>query len=141
MKILSIEKKLLVLGYAFQWKFPSSVEIFHFWKERKNPSLQEISNLSLVYNNNSFTAIVEESRLRCCQLLYFRKQKLHEIIERLTVLNKEDTGVFNSEVLINQKYWLTPCIRETPKWVLLQTVKTQMNCGIVLHFIRVYTVC
>ena len=91
-------------NFHLLWKFPSSVEIFHLWKERKNPSLQEISNLSLVYNNNSFTAIVEESRLRCCQLLYFRKQKLHEIIERLTVLLKEDTGVFNSEVLINQKY-------------------------------------
>ena len=30
---------------------------------------------------------------------------------------------------------------ETPKWVLLQTVKTQMKCSIMLHFIRVYTVC
>ena len=33
-------------------------------------------------------------------------------------------------------YALTLCIQETPKRVLLQTVKTQM-----LHFIRVYTVC
>ena len=36
---------------------------------------------------------------------------------------------------------LTPCIQETPKQVLLQTVKTQMKCSIKLHFIRVYTVC
>ena len=36
---------------------------------------------------------------------------------------------------------LTLCIRETPKRVLLQTVKTQMKCSIMLHFIRVYTVC
>ena len=35
---------------------------------------------------------------------------------------------------------LTLCIRETPKWVLLQTVKTHMKCS-MLHFIRVYTVC
>ena len=35
----------------------------------------------------------------------------------------------------------TLCIRETPKWVLLQTVKTQMKCSIMLHFIWVYTVC
>ena len=34
---------------------------------------------------------------------------------------------------------LNPCIRETPKRVLLQTVKTQMKCSIMLHFIRVYT--
>ena len=27
------------------------------------------------------------------------------------------------------------------KWVLLQTVKTQMKCSIMLHFIMVYTVC
>ena len=31
---------------------------------------------------------------------------------------------------------LTLCIRETPK-----TVKTQMKCSIMLHFIRAYTVC
>ena len=30
---------------------------------------------------------------------------------------------------------------ETPKWVLLQTVKTQMKCRIMRHFIRVYIVC
>ena len=38
-------------------------------------------------------------------------------------------------------YALTICIGETPKWVLLETVKTQMKCHILRHFIRVYTVC
>ena len=37
-------------------------------------------------------------------------------------------------------FLLTLCIRETPKQVLLHTVKTQMKCSIMLHFIRVYTV-
>ena len=32
-------------------------------------------------------------------------------------------------------------ILETPKRVLLQTVKSQMKCSIMLHFIQVYTVC
>ena len=36
---------------------------------------------------------------------------------------------------------LALCIRETPNQVLLQTVKTQMKCRVMLHFIRVYTVC
>ena len=27
----------------------------------------------------------------------------------------------------------TLCLQETPKWVLRQTVKTQMKCGIVWH--------
>ena len=35
----------------------------------------------------------------------------------------------------------TLCTRETPKRVLLQTVKTQMKCRIMRHFIRVYMVC
>ena len=35
---------------------------------------------------------------------------------------------------------LTLCILETPKRVLLQTVKTQMKCSIMLHFIRVFVV-
>ena len=34
----------------------------------------------------------------------------------------------------------THCIQETPKRVLLQTVKTQMKCSKMLHFIGVYTV-
>ena len=36
---------------------------------------------------------------------------------------------------------LTLYIRETTKQVLLQTVKTQMKCSIMQHFIKVYTVC
>ena len=36
---------------------------------------------------------------------------------------------------------LTVCTRETPKQVLLQAVKTKMKCSIMLHFIRVYTIC
>ena len=35
---------------------------------------------------------------------------------------------------------LTLCIRETPKRVLLQTVKAKMKCSSLQHFIRVYTV-
>ena len=35
---------------------------------------------------------------------------------------------------------LALCILETPKRVLWQTVKTQMKCSIMLHFIRVCTV-
>ena len=36
---------------------------------------------------------------------------------------------------------LTLCIWETPKQVLLQLMKTQMKCSIMLHFIRIYTIC
>ena len=36
---------------------------------------------------------------------------------------------------------ITPCFWKTPKRLLLQTVKTQMKCSIMLHFIRVYTFC
>ena len=31
---------------------------------------------------------------------------------------------------------LTLCIRETPKWVLKQTVKNQMKRSIMRHFVR-----
>ena len=36
---------------------------------------------------------------------------------------------------------LTLCKLETPKLVLWQTVKTQMKCSIMLHFIRFFAVC
>ena len=39
--------------------------------------------------------------------------------------------------ILHSKRFLTLCIWETPKQVLLQTVKTQMKCRII----RVYTVC
>ena len=42
---------------------------------------------------------------------------------------------------IRQRRRLTLCIRETHKRVPLQTMKTQIKCSIMLHFIRVYTVC
>ena len=42
-------------------------------------------------------------------------------------------------------YWVEPvltfCLRQTCKLVLWQTVKTQVKCSIMLHFIRIYTVC
>ena len=38
-------------------------------------------------------------------------------------------------------YFLTLCIRETPKRVVLITVKTKMKCRMMQHFTRVYTVC
>ena len=42
--------------------------------------------------------------------------------------------------MITELLVLTLWIWEAPKLVLLQTVKTQMKCSIMLHFIRVYTV-
>ena len=36
---------------------------------------------------------------------------------------------------------LSLCIREILKPILLQSVKTKMKCSIMLHFIRVYTIC
>ena len=44
-------------------------------------------------------------------------------------------------IKIHTNHILTNSIPETPEQVLLQTVKTQMKCSIMLHFIRVYTVC
>ena len=38
-------------------------------------------------------------------------------------------------------FFLTLCIGEAHKRVLLQTVKTRMKCHIMRHFTRVYTVC
>ena len=49
-----------------------------------------------------------------------------------------DTDQFN---LLYYTDYLTLCIQETTKGVLLQMVKTQMKYSTMLHFIRVYTVC
>ena len=57
--------------------------------------------------------------------------KSHDVIE-LNVTNLIN-GFYNSR--------LTLCIPEPHNGVLLKTVKTQMKCSIMLHFIWVYTVC
>ena len=44
----------------------------------------------------------------------------------------------SAHVLLNL---LTLCVLKTLKLVLWQTVKTQMKCHIMWHFIRVCTVC
>ena len=49
-------------------------------------------------------------------------------------------GMLNIAYSIRQAS-LTICILEIPKPVLWQTVKTQMICRIMLHFIRALTVC
>ena len=46
----------------------------------------------------------------------------------------------NNVILLNNKLNFF-CIRETPKQVLLQIVKTLMKYSIMQHFIRIYTVC
>ena len=45
------------------------------------------------------------------------------------------------EKISNQNTHSNSMYSGNPKQVLLQTVKTQMKCSIMLHFIRVYTVC
>ena len=42
---------------------------------------------------------------------------------------------------IIKELWWSLCILVAPKWVLWQTVKTQMKCSIMLHFIWICTVC
>ena len=51
------------------------------------------------------------------------------------------TIVVNIEKRIRAKEKLTHSCQKTPKRVLLQTVKSQMKCSMMLHFIRGYTVC
>ena len=58
-----------------------------------------------------------------------------------TLLQGKCVDLHNDEFLLIPVIYLTLCILETPKRILLQTVKTQMKCSIVLHFIRVHTVC
>ena len=53
-------------------------------------------------------------------------------------LKMESTNVANGAFISLE---LTLCIRDTPKHILLKTMKNQMKCSIMLHFIRVYTVC
>ena len=45
------------------------------------------------------------------------------------------------EKISNQNTHSNPIYSWNPRRVFLQAVKTQMKCSIMLHFIRVYTVC
>ena len=52
-----------------------------------------------------------------------------------------DEQTIDREIVRSHSFYLTHCIGETPKRVFLHTVKTQMKCSMMLHFIRVDTVC
>ena len=65
----------------------------------------------------------------------------NHLLQILTLVAMEKPPSTAAEDIRNEKVKLTLCICETLKRVLLQTVKTQMKCSIMLHFIRLYTVC
>ena len=50
-------------------------------------------------------------------------------------------GINKKQNPLPQGYFLTFCIQKTPKWVLLQTVKTLIKCCIMRHFISFHIVC
>ena len=53
---------------------------------------------------------------------------------------KEESIIIFSAKGLKVNFFLTICILETPTGVLWQTVKTQMKCHILRHFIWFFTV-
>ena len=51
-----------------------------------------------------------------------------------------DLGLYYLPSVQNKDNWLI-WVQMTPKCIFWQTVKTQMKCSIMLHFIRFCTVC
>ena len=81
-----------------------------------------------------------------CKTLGFKKNMVYKIPPGGEVNHIQPVAykVSPKKTVLDVIASLTLCIRETPKRVLLQTVKTQMKCSIssiMLHFIRVYNVC
>ena len=77
-----------------------------------------------------------------------------EVLSRYTLFDQEASKTFSRSMTkaewflvvidalrVNAPLLSSLCILETPKRELWQTVKTQMKCSIMLHFIRVCTVC
>ena len=55
--------------------------------------------------------------------------------------NTYEQSCFILYVILKKKSNLNPLYFGNPQRVLWQTVKTQMKCSIMLHFIGVYTIC
>ena len=80
--------------------------------------------------------------LQVCRLMRDLSVRIHEIGVTVFSPFSPMLGERASPDKVSQLNKLTLCMQETSKRVLLQTVKTQMKCRILMwHFIRVYTVC
>ena len=90
--------------------------------------------------NNVNTYVLACSHLHCLKNC---KEKRGQINRMIPVANVTEAILFLSPFLgkSSRMKRLTLWRPETPKWVLSQTVKTQMKCRIMQHFIRVCTVC
>ena len=87
-----------------------------------------------------FLFVEVKALLGLCYMLYNIRRKIKFLCLCLFYPCCDDINIESAPVY-NQYSLKTLCIRETLKPVLWQTVKTQMKCSIMLHFIRVYTVC
>ena len=94
--------------------------------------------------------VVDEVAIEEVQIVDLTRLPREEVV--LEDLHRESPdrkrGGVKGNVCLSQSFYLcstklnlTLCILETPEQVLLQTVKIQMKCSIMLHFIRVFTVC
>ena len=118
--------------------FLSTHHIYFGWEIRKIIISYTLLSGGLVYA--AINKVCGAYCKTCCQMgkcKYIFKCKgliLHTLVK--VWLNHE----YCRKVFMG--HCLTFCIREPPNRVLLQTAKTQMKCSIImLHFIRVYTVC
>ena len=115
-------------------------------------SLDYIRCKQVVYCNTMFTSIlcftyifVRQTREKqwiviCDKLIISRGFGYRPQYQHSTIISHPAKAlglIMGSDTCFN----LGLCIRETPKRVFLQMVKTHMKCSIMLHFIRVYTVC
>ena len=102
--------------------------------------------IELRNNHRAESQIVIDNATRISKKIY-----PEFVAEKFTLLpvpegNPAETG---DDLVNDGMYKISPkrfgilylCIRETSKWVLLKTVRTQMKCSIMLHFIWVYIVC
>ena len=105
---------------------------------KSKQSMQTLMKCSMLLHNMLhfiwiFT-VCKSTRLGFSSIQKGYELMLHKLAHK--TLNVPDKGTYR---LI--KHFLTLCIPENSKRVLLQTAKTQMKCSIILHFIRVFTVC
>ena len=155
-------ENLLFLGNFFSLHIQN-------WEDPHKHSFQSRGSVYEVpYHDSALIRVIKGlARLYC----YLQTKYMYMYIYSLTVCNREQArkatdmhpkmsaeaermlsklrvsrkNKFKSTRLVNGynivDLYLNPLYWENPKPVLLQTVKTQMKCSIMLHFIRVFTVC
>ena len=118
-----------------------AVYILHFYQIHYNANNHQ--------NNDTYNNAEDKNQAPCFTISTFQctkrfvQQRYEHVYHNFYTIAKHDRllDCLSTILIFTRVNPLTLCMLEPPKRILWQTVKTQMKCSIMLHFIGINTFC